>query len=125
MGWLAFATATAATLEQAAASAVAASCVGALAYAVHHRLRVPELAISTAAIVPLLPGLAVYRAIFLVMTPSRQLADVALVEMLAAISVGLGLAAGLSIGGYAARRRFGLDRSAMRARRRSVGAVPD
>ncbi|MGB5953166.1 MAG: threonine/serine exporter family protein [Ornithinimicrobium sp.] len=125
VGWLTFAAATAATLEQAAASAVAASSVGALAYALHYRLRVPELAISTAAIVPLLPGLAVYRAVFLLMTPSRQLADVALIQMIAAISVGLGLAAGLSIGGYAARLRFGLDRSAQRARRRSLGAVQD
>lgn len=125
VAWQAFSAASAIGLEQASASAVAAACAGALAYTLHHYVRVPELAISTAAIVPLLPGLAVYRAIFLLMTPSRQLADVALVQMVAAVAVGLGLAAGLSIGASMARRVFGLDRSALRARRRSRGAYHD
>ncbi len=125
VGWLTFAAAGALALDQAPASAVAAAIVGALAYTVHHRLRVPGVVISTAAIVALLPGLAVYRAIFMLMLDSSGLMNIALVQMATALAVGLGLAAGLSIGGYAARRRFGLDRAAVRARRRSLGAYQD
>ncbi len=91
----------------------------------HHWLRVPELVIGTAAIYCLLPGLAVYTAIFLLMLDSETFLNLAILEMLTALAVGLGLAAGLSIGGYAARRRFGLDRSALRARRRSLGTYRD
>jgi len=125
LAWLTFQGATVANLGQAPASAVAAIAVGAFAYTVHHRLRVPELAISTAAIVALLPGFAVYRAIFLVMLDSSEFLNLATLEMLTALAVGLGLAAGMSIGGYAARRRFGLDRPALRARRRSFGVYRD
>ncbi len=125
LAWLAFQGATVVGLAQPPASAVAAIAVGALAYTVHHRLRVPELAISTAAIVALLPGFAVYRAIFLVMLDSTTFLNLATLEMLTALAVGLGLAAGMSIGGYAARRRFGLDRPAVRARRRSLGVYQD
>ena len=120
--WLVFQAASLLSLGQAAASGVGAAVVGALAYAVHVRLRAPELMISTAAIWCLLPGLAVYRAIFLIMTNPEELATSAMVQMVTAIAVGLGLAAGLSIGSYTAKRRFGLDRAALRARRRSLGA---
>lgn len=125
IAWLTFQGVTQLSLSQPPASAVAAIAVGALAYTVHHRLRVPELVISTAAIVALLPGFAVYRAIFLVMLDSATFLDLATLELLTALSVGLGLAAGMSIGGYAARRRFGLDRPALRARRRSLGVYQD
>lgn len=125
LAWLTFQGATALGLSQPPASAVAAIAVGALAYTVHHRLRVPELVISTAAIVALLPGFAVYRAIFLVMLDSTTFLNLATLEMLTALAVGLGLAAGMSIGGYAARRRFGLDLPAVRARRRSLGVYKD
>ncbi|MGB7447707.1 MAG: threonine/serine exporter family protein [Ornithinimicrobium sp.] len=120
--WLVFQAASLLNLGQAAASGVGAAVVGALAYTVHVRLRAPELVISTAAIVALLPGLAVYRAIFLLMTNPEELATAAIVQMITAIAVGLGLAAGLSIGSYIARRRFGLDRAALRARRRAMGS---
>ncbi|MGC1206926.1 MAG: threonine/serine exporter family protein [Ornithinimicrobium sp.] len=125
VAWVTFQAALSVGLSQSPASAIAATAVGVLAYTVHHRLRVPELVISTAAIVCLLPGLAVYTAIFLVMLNSSEFLNLAILEMLTALAVGLGLAAGLSMGGYAARRRFGLDRSALRARRRSLGAYQD
>jgi uncharacterized membrane protein YjjP (DUF1212 family) len=120
--WLVFQAASFLTLGQAAASGVGAAVVGALAYAVHVRMRAPELMLSTAAIWCLLPGLAVYRAIFLIMTNPEELATAAMVQMVTAVAVGLGLAAGLSIGSYIAKRRFGLDRAALRARRRSLGS---
>lgn len=103
------------------AVAVAAAAVGAIGYAAHRTLRLPELAITTAGIVSMLPGLAVYRALFLMMEDSAGLVGTAIVELVSAVSIGIGLAAGVSIGGFAARRALGLDRSALMARRRSRG----
>lgn len=100
---------------------VPAACVGAVAYAAHRTLRVPELAIVMAGIVPLLPGLAVYRALFLLMD-NTVLLPAAAAELVTALSIGIGLAAGVWIGQYAARRKFGLDLPAQRARARSRGA---
>ncbi|MGB3764075.1 MAG: threonine/serine exporter family protein [Ornithinimicrobium sp.] len=125
VSWLTFQAGSALALPQAPASAVAATLVGALAYAIHHWLRVPEVVVGTAAIYCLLPGLAVYTAIFLLMLDSESFLNLAILQVLTALAVGLGLAGGLSIGGYAARRRFGLDVSAMRARRRALGAYQD
>jgi hypothetical protein len=42
--------------------------------------------------------------------------------MVVALATGIGLAAGTTIGGFATRRAFGLDRSAMLAGRRTRGA---
>lgn len=98
--------------------ALPAAAVGAIAYAAHRTLRVPELAIVTAGIVPLLPGLAVYRGLFLLMDNSVLLPN-ALTEMVTAIAIGVGLAAGVWIGQYLARRKFGLDLAAQRARARA------
>ena len=100
---------------------VPAACVGAVAYAAHRRMRVPELAIVMAGIVPLLPGLAVYRSLFLLMD-NTVLLPAAAAELVTALSIGLGLAGGVWIGQYAARRRFGLDLAAQRARARARGA---
>lgn len=108
-------------LGPAEAVVVPAIVVGALAYAAHRLLRVPELAIVMAGIVPLLPGMAVYRAIFLSMDNDVLLPQAA-AEVVLAVSIGLGLAAGVWIGQYLARRRFGLDVAAQRARMRSRGA---
>jgi len=67
------------------------------------------------------PGLAAYRALYLMMEDSAALVGSALIELGSAVAIGLGLAAGLSIGGHLARRRFGLDAAALRATRRSRG----
>lgn len=98
-----------------------AAVVGAVAYAAHRMLRVPELAIVMAGIVPLLPGLSVYRAIFLMMD-NTALLPAAAEALFNALSIGIGLAAGVWIGQYLARRRFGLDAAAQLARNRSRGA---
>lgn len=98
-----------------------AAVVGALAYAAHRVLRVPELAIITAGIVPMLPGLAVYRALFQLMDNTVLFPNAA-TDFIIALSIGLGLASGVWIGQYAARRKFGLDLAAQRARARSRGA---
>lgn len=101
--------------------AFAAALVGALAYVAFRTLHVPEAAIATAGIVSLLPGLAVYRAIYVIMQNDPATVSEAVIYFVDAIATGLGLAGGLAIGGFLARRKFGLDRAAMRARRRSRG----
>lgn len=100
---------------------VAAFVGGALAYVASRRLGLPELAIATASIVPLLPGMPVYRAVFLMMQNDPDLVGNAVMHLAQALTIGLGLAAGLSIGGYLARRAFGLDRAGRRALRRAPG----
>lgn len=122
VGWAVYEVMELLALGQAIRVGVAAAVVGAMGYAAHRTLRVPELAITTAGIVSLLPGLAVYRALYWMMEDSSGLVSTALVEGFRAVSIGLGLAAGISIGGFAARHAFGLDRAATRARRRSRGA---
>jgi uncharacterized membrane protein YjjP (DUF1212 family) len=122
VAWVAFELVSVLGVGTAATVTAAAAVVGVLGHTVYRVLRVPELAITTAAIVSLLPGLAVYRGLFYIMSDSPQLVTAATMEFVTAASTGLGLAAGLSLGAYAARRRFGLDRASIRARRRSVGA---
>lgn len=118
IGWLAYELVALLALGSATTVAAAASVVGALSYAAHRRLRVPEVAVGTAGIVAMLPGLAVYRALFVMIDSPDALVAVGLAELVTAVSIGLGLAAGLSIGGYLARRGFGLDAPALRASRR-------
>ncbi|KUG59390.1 hypothetical protein AVL62_06885 [Serinicoccus chungangensis] len=101
--------------------AVAASLVGAFAYVTYRVLRVPEAAVATAGIVSLLPGLAVYRALYVIMQNDASTVANAVIYFVDAVATGLGLAGGLAIGGYLARRKLGLDRAALRARRRSRG----
>ena len=82
---------------------------------------VREMAVATASIVALLPGLAVYRAINLFLADNPAVVGQAVLQFGTAVSTGLALAAGLSIGGFLARRRFGLDLASRRARRRARG----
>ena len=52
------------------ATATAATLAGALAYLAYRRFHVAEAAVATAAIVAFLPGLSVYRSLYLVMQNS-------------------------------------------------------
>lgn len=121
LGWAIFTSSLSLGLGGVASAAIAAIPVGALAVAAHKRLRVPEMAVATASIVALLPGLAVYRSINLFLADNTAVVGMAILQFGTAVATGLALAAGLSIGGFVARRRFGLDRAAARARRRSRG----
>lgn len=103
--------------------AIAASVVGFAGYLTHRVLRVPELAITTAGIVSMLPGLAIYRALNAIMGTEQAMVISAATEAFEAVGIGLGLAAGISIGGFAARRTFEWDRANQRVNRRSRGAV--
>lgn len=120
--WMVFASLLALGMAVAMATAVAATLAGTLAYVAHRRMHVAEAAVATASIVAFLPGLSVYRSLYLVMQNSAATMPQALVWLVVAISTGVALAAGLALGGFLARRKLGLDRAALRARRRSRGS---
>ncbi len=96
------------------APGVAGAAAGVIGYLTYRWLKVPEGAMTMAGIIALIPGLAVYRALYGFMESEYAVAE-ALPAMVVALATGVGLAAGTTIGGFAARRTFGLDRSAVLA----------
>ena len=123
LGWLAYLGGSGVGMGTAPASSLAALTAGFLSQLVASRLRVPALALSMAAIVPLLPGLAVYRGLFEIVqsTPAAG-PTTGLTTLLGAAGVGMGLAAGVSMGTFLARPlRVTPDRGQRRALRRSAG----
>lgn len=92
---------------------------GVLGYLVYRWIRVPEAAMTMAGVIGLIPGLAVYRALYSLMDLTFGVAN-GLPALIAALATGLGLAAGTTIGGFLARRMFGLDRAARKASRRQA-----
>ncbi len=76
---------------------------------------------TMAGIIALIPGFAVYSALYGFMN-SEYAVTTGLPAMVLALATGIGLAAGTTIGGFVARRTFGLDRQAMLAGRRPRGA---
>jgi len=97
VAWTTFAGLRELNVGPAVASAGAALLVGFASEALAQRLRVPALVASACAIIPLLPGLAIYRGLFLVVDENASLGAGAEV-LLGAASVGLGLAAGVTLG---------------------------
>ena len=123
VGWLAYLGSIGVGMGPAAASSLAALTAGFLSQLVASRLRVPALALSMAGIVPLMPGLAVYGGLFEIVqsVPGSGLTT-GLTTLLGAGGIGMGLAAGVSMGTFLARPiRTELDRGQRRALRRSAG----
>ena len=81
------------------ASAGAALVIGVLAQRLGPRQSAPPVVVATCAIVPLLPGLAIYRAIFVMTTVTPAAGLGPLVE---ALGVALALAAGVTLGAWLA-----------------------
>ncbi|MER7251707.1 threonine/serine exporter family protein [Kribbella sp. NPDC000426] len=79
-------------------SAVAAVTVGAVCYLVAGRFRVPPLVVVVPAIVPLLPGLDIYRGLALLAEGKDGV-----LELASALAIALALAAGVILGQYLAR----------------------
>lgn len=105
-------------LGPAVGSGVAALVVGVIAEVVGSRVNVPALIVSSCGIVPLLPGLAVYRALFSLVDEAGE----ALSRLVSAGAIGLALAAGVALGEFIATPlRTGLDRWDRRVRRRAIG----
>jgi uncharacterized membrane protein YjjP (DUF1212 family) len=103
-GWLASLLVTDGGTSEAFAAALAASVIGFGTQLARQRFRFSALAVTTAAIVPLLPGRAVYRGLFeIVNGEDGSGLYQGLGTLLGAVGVGIGLAAGVSLGTYAAR----------------------
>jgi uncharacterized membrane protein YjjP (DUF1212 family) len=94
-------------------SAVAAVTVGAVCYLVAGRFRVPPLVVVVPAIVPLLPGLDIYRGLALLAEGNDGVPELA-----SALATALALAAGVILGQYLARP---LKREARRLETRLAG----
>ncbi|HEX8973176.1 threonine/serine ThrE exporter family protein [Oryzihumus sp.] len=123
LGWLAFLGASGLSFGTPVASGIAAAVVGVVAQVVSSRLRVPSLAVTTAGIAPLLPGLAVYRGLFEILGRSSGVGPLdGASSLFMAAGIGMALAAGVSFGTFVARPlRTELDRGQRRALRRSTG----
>ncbi|MBW3086646.1 hypothetical protein KEM60_02875 [Austwickia sp. TVS 96-490-7B] len=100
IGWATYVVATFASLSVVPASALGAFSVGLVAQALGRICRVPALAITTAGIVTLLPGGMVYRGLY---DYAGIGADSGLGTLATAASIGLALAAGVSLGTYVGR----------------------
>ena len=88
---------------RATGSAVAAMLVGFPAQLAARRVRIPALVVTTAAILPLVPGRTVYQGIFQIVTnPDTGLAE-GLTTLFEAAGVGIGIAAGVTLGTSLAR----------------------
>jgi len=83
-------------------TAAAAFFVGLVSYTVAGRLRVPPLVVVVPAVVPMLPGLAIYRGLSL-LTEGGAATSEGLLALITAASVALALASGVILGEYVAQ----------------------
>ncbi|WP_067439249.1 threonine/serine exporter family protein [Nocardioides jensenii] len=81
--------------------AVAALFIGLVSYSVSGRVKVPPLVIVVSAIVPLLPGLSIYRGLSLMSEGGATSSG--LVAIITAASVAIALASGVILGEYIAQ----------------------
>ena len=79
-------------------SAMASVLIGLVSYAVAARVRVPPLVIVVSSIVPLLPGLSIYRGLYLLSEGGNGL-----MSMINAAAIAIALAAGVIFGEYIAQ----------------------
>lgn len=114
LAWLVAAALGAVGVGPAVASAGAAFVVGSAGAALGERLRVPAIVTSVCGIVPLLPGLAIYRGLFTLVDEGGTSRGAQI--LLEAAIVGFGLGAGVTLGklvgervGSAARQQAGAE----------------
>ncbi|MGZ6745005.1 MAG: threonine/serine ThrE exporter family protein [Nocardioides sp.] len=84
------------------ATAVAAFLIGLVSYAVSARVRVPPLVIVVSAVVPMLPGLSIYRGLALLGAGGSSGSE-GLLAMATAASVAIALSSGVILGEYVAQ----------------------
>ncbi|GAB3199772.1 threonine/serine exporter family protein [Nocardioides hungaricus] len=82
--------------------ALAAFFVGLVSYTVAGRLRVPPLVVVVSAVVPMLPGLSIYRGLSL-LTEGGFATSSGLLALITAASIATALAAGVILGEYVAQ----------------------
>jgi uncharacterized membrane protein YjjP (DUF1212 family) len=98
-------------------TALAAFFVGLVSYTVAGRLRVPPLVVVVSAVVPMLPGLSIYRGLTL-LAEGGERASEGLLAMVTAASVAIALSSGVILGEYVAQP---LKREARRLEDRLAG----
>ncbi len=98
--------------------ALAALFVGLVGYTIASRLRVPPLILVVSAVVPMLPGLSIFRGLSLLAEGDRAYTPEGLVALITAASVALALAAGVILGEYVAQP---LQRESRRVESRLAG----
>jgi uncharacterized membrane protein YjjP (DUF1212 family) len=96
------------------ASGVAALVVGLVSYSVAGRVRVPALAVVVSAVVPLLPGLSIYRGLSLLSDGNSS----GLLPLVSAAAIAIALSSGVILGEYIAQP---LRREARRLESRLAG----
>ena len=96
------------------ASGVAAVAVGLVSYAVAGRVRVPPLVVVVSGVVPLLPGLSIYRGLSLL----SEGGSAGLLPLVNAAAIAIALSAGVILGEYVAQP---LKREARRLESRLAG----
>jgi uncharacterized membrane protein YjjB (DUF3815 family) len=99
---------------QAWASAGAAVAIGVVSYSVAGRVRVPPLVVVVSAIVPLLPGLSIYRGLSLMASGDSY----GVLAMVTAAGIAISLASGVILGEFIAQP---LKREARRLESRLAG----
>lgn len=100
IAWGGFAIVSAAGLEQAPASFVGALVASVIGAMIAHRLHVPSVAVTTAAILPLVPGAAVFRGLLGMVESGGETQHIlfATSSLITAGMVGIALAAGATLG---------------------------
>ena len=99
------------------ATALAAFFVGLVSYTVAGRLRVPPLVVVVSAVVPMLPGLSIYRGLSLLGEGAGYTSE-GLLAIITAASIAIALSSGVILGEYVAQP---LKREAHRLESRLAG----
>jgi uncharacterized membrane protein YjjP (DUF1212 family) len=102
------------------AAAVGAVVVGLVSYSVAGRVRVPPLVVVVTAVVPMLPGLSIYRGLSLLTEGGPVASSRGLLALVTAASVAIALSSGVILGEYIAQP---LKREARRVERRLAGPL--
>ncbi|MGZ4453228.1 MAG: threonine/serine ThrE exporter family protein [Nocardioides sp.] len=106
--------------------AVAAFVIGLVAYGVAARMRVPPLVIVVPAMVPMLPGISIYRGLTLLLSDQGpNSTPEGLLALFTAVTIAVSLAAGVILGEYVAQplKRGGRRLEARLAGPRLVGPL--
>jgi uncharacterized membrane protein YjjP (DUF1212 family) len=98
-------------------TALAATFVGFVSYGIAAKLRIPPLVIVVSAVVPLLPGLSIYRGLSLLAAGGAETSE-GLLALITAASVAIALSSGVILGEYVAQP---VHREAQRLESRLVG----
>ncbi|MFT4082913.1 MAG: threonine/serine exporter family protein [Nocardioides sp.] len=109
------------------AVAIASFLVGLVSFPISGRLRVPPLVVVVSAVVPLLPGLSIYRGLSLLAAEKSAQVSSGLLAMVTAASIAVALASGVFLGEYVAQPLGGQVRrlEARLAGPRLVGPLRD